>query len=289
MGTTTPNIGLYIPADGETNYGTAFANGMLNLDTHDHSGSPSNGVPISAAGLANGSVTADKLNSNVLVVGGGLSFDGSNAIQTAGLLNALFNLGSNGIIVRTSSSAVQARTITGTANQIAVTNGNGVSGNPTLSFPANTLNVNQAAFLANADVQSNVTGDGTNFVPVFTLATTGPTIPPLFNQGGYFNGSGTFTPPVTGVYIVHTDLSLTGLDAAHTTGEIKLFINSNAVYSDFNGNVGAVRNAGNGLVLSLNQICYLTAGDTVKVQLTISGGAKVVSIADGTFAAVLLC
>ena len=55
MGTTTPNIGLYIPADGETNYGTAFANGMLNLDTHDHSGAPTKGVPLSASGVTPGS------------------------------------------------------------------------------------------------------------------------------------------------------------------------------------------------------------------------------------------
>lgn len=45
-------------------------------------------------------------------------------------------LTTNGIPARTASGAVAARTITGTANQITVTNGNGVAGNPTLSLPA---------------------------------------------------------------------------------------------------------------------------------------------------------
>ena len=137
MGTTTPNIGLYIPADGETNYGTAFANGMLNLDTHDHSGAPTKGVPLSASGLANGSVTAAKLNSNVLVSGGGLEFGAGNAIQVAGILKPIFDLGSNGFIVRTSSSTVAPRTITGTTDVIDVNDGNGVADNPTINLSSN--------------------------------------------------------------------------------------------------------------------------------------------------------
>lgn len=44
--------------------------------------------------------------------------------------------GSNGILSRTALNTTVARTITGTSNQITVTNGDGVSGNPTLSLPA---------------------------------------------------------------------------------------------------------------------------------------------------------
>ena len=43
--------------------------------------------------------------------------------------------GSNGILARTALNTTSARTLTGTANQITVTNGDGVSGNPTLSLP----------------------------------------------------------------------------------------------------------------------------------------------------------
>lgn len=44
-----------------------------------------------------------------------------------------------GVEVRTGSGTWALRTITGTANQITVTNGDGVSGNPTLSLPVGTI------------------------------------------------------------------------------------------------------------------------------------------------------
>lgn len=44
--------------------------------------------------------------------------------------------GSTGIVVQTATGTYTARTITGTANQITVTNGDGVAGNPTLSIPS---------------------------------------------------------------------------------------------------------------------------------------------------------
>lgn len=50
-------------------------------------------------------------------------------------LTALANNSTNGIWVRTGTGTGAARTLTGTTNQIVVTNGNGVSGNPTLSTP----------------------------------------------------------------------------------------------------------------------------------------------------------
>lgn len=51
------------------------------------------------------------------------------------LANLLSSLG-NGIIAKTGTGAFSARTVTGTTNQITVTNGDGVSGNPTISLPS---------------------------------------------------------------------------------------------------------------------------------------------------------
>lgn len=50
-------------------------------------------------------------------------------------LTALAGLSANGLIARTGSGTAAARTITGTANQVIVTNGDGAAGNPTLSLP----------------------------------------------------------------------------------------------------------------------------------------------------------
>ena len=47
-------------------------------------------------------------------------------------LSAVAGLSSSGIIARTGAGTASARTITGTSNRITVTNGDGVSGNPTL-------------------------------------------------------------------------------------------------------------------------------------------------------------
>lgn len=50
-------------------------------------------------------------------------------------LGAIAGLSSNGIIARTGAGTASVRTITGTSNEISVSNGDGVSGNPTLSLP----------------------------------------------------------------------------------------------------------------------------------------------------------
>lgn len=50
-------------------------------------------------------------------------------------LAALAAYNTNGLITQTAADTFTGRTITGTTNQITVTNGNGVAGNPTLSLP----------------------------------------------------------------------------------------------------------------------------------------------------------
>lgn len=51
-------------------------------------------------------------------------------------LTAYAALSSAGLVARTGAGTVTTRTITGTANEITATNGDGVSGNPTLSLPS---------------------------------------------------------------------------------------------------------------------------------------------------------
>lgn len=60
------------------------------------------------------------------------------SLLTSGLdadLQAIAALTGTGILARTADGTWALRTVTGTANEITVTNGNGVSGNPTLSLP----------------------------------------------------------------------------------------------------------------------------------------------------------
>ena len=62
---------------------------------------------------------------------------GSWTFTLANDLAALEGLSTTGVAVRTAADAWTTRTITGTTNQVTVTNGDGVSGNPTLSLPQN--------------------------------------------------------------------------------------------------------------------------------------------------------
>ena len=87
------------------------------------------------AGTSSSTGTVTSIATNNGVTGGTITSTGT--IGLTGQALALHNLASNGLIIRTGSGTVAARTITGTANQITVSNGDGVSGNPTLSTPQN--------------------------------------------------------------------------------------------------------------------------------------------------------
>lgn len=73
--------------------------------------------------------------------GAELISDGNSkwTVKTVGLdgdLNAIAALSTTGLATRTAANTWALRTITGTANEITATNGDGVSGNPTLSLPS---------------------------------------------------------------------------------------------------------------------------------------------------------
>lgn len=139
MGTFTPNIGLYIPAAGETNYNDAFAQGMINLDQHDHTGGPNKGLPITSTGLADFSVTFNKLNSNVVDPTTGIGVNSTpgsqNQLQILGILRNLFTLASvPGVgFVSMNGSTVAARTFQNSST-VTWTNPDGVAGNPSAAF-----------------------------------------------------------------------------------------------------------------------------------------------------------
>lgn len=100
-------------------------------------------------------------------------------------LTALLALSSTGFPVRTGSNTWAQRTIAGTTSQITVTNGDGISGNPVLSFPT-------------AMSGSGITWTGGTFSGV-TLSgtTTGPGGTTISSAGNVNVGAGTGAPTVT--------------------------------------------------------------------------------------------
>jgi hypothetical protein len=82
----------------------------------------------------------------------------------------------------TSTGVFNGRTLTGTANQVSVLNGNGVSGNPTVSLTS-TIYVTGVSFNSGSNTLSNyVTG---TFTPTITGSISNPTVGYAFQVGNY--------------------------------------------------------------------------------------------------------
>jgi hypothetical protein len=88
-------------------------------------------------------------------------------------LAAIEAIATNAMAVRTGTSTWTTRTLTGTSNQITVTNGTGVSGNPTLSFPATFF---ASGTFTPTIVGTAVTGTGTYSIQVGRYQRIGNTV-----------------------------------------------------------------------------------------------------------------
>lgn len=107
------------------------------------SGSGASLTSLNATNISSGTVANARLDSNLAAIG---------------------NNATNGIYARTGTGTVAARTITGSGSDITVTNGNGVSGNPTISAGSNLAKLASANTFATGQVQ---TLDSLNFTKVW--------------------------------------------------------------------------------------------------------------------------
>lgn len=89
-----------------------------------------------AIGAGTGSGTVTSIATGNGITGGTITSTGTLGLTGQAL--ALHNLATNGIVARTGSGTVSARTISASGNGISVSNGDGVSGNPTVSLSIGT-------------------------------------------------------------------------------------------------------------------------------------------------------
>lgn len=91
----------------------------------------------------------------------------SDKLNSTLKLQAISNLSSSGLITQTGTNTVAARTIAGTTNLITVTNGNGVSGNPTINVGSNVARRDVAnTFVGANEFTQNVTFSSTGAIKV---------------------------------------------------------------------------------------------------------------------------
>lgn len=137
--------------------GTSFASGLLSArptasvngrffittDSGPYFDNGSNWVPVQAP--ITGDISIDA-NDNIATlptinpsVGtyNNLTVNSKGQVTGGSNVNYLNDSSGNGVVVRTALNTTTARTITGTTNQISITNGDGVSGNPTIAIADN--------------------------------------------------------------------------------------------------------------------------------------------------------
>lgn len=105
--------------------------------------SASNGIALVGADFQ---LDIISLSSTAIALGDSILFadssDTNNEKRTTvqALLDDLdipYNIGTNGVLVRTTNDTYASRTITGTASRISITDGDGVAGNPTIDIDTN--------------------------------------------------------------------------------------------------------------------------------------------------------
>lgn len=123
------------------------------------------------------------------------------ALATSNVLS-LFNLATNGIVSRTAANTVTARTITGTANRVTLTNGDGVAGNPTIDIASTYVGQNTITTLGTI-----TTGVWNGTTIAVANGGTGATTLTGLVKG---NGTSAFTAAVAGTDYHDTNSTIDG-------------------------------------------------------------------------------
>jgi len=91
-------------------------------------------VKTSSTAITNRSIA---VSGNGIAISNGSGISGDPTLSLSGQILNFANASFNGLVALSTGGAITSATITGTANQIDVANGTGVSGNPTISITAN--------------------------------------------------------------------------------------------------------------------------------------------------------
>jgi len=217
---------------------------------------------------------------NGLSVTNGSGVSGDPTIALSGQVLNFANASFNGLVVLSTGGAITSATITGTANQIGVANGTGVSGNPTISLatdpvipgtggvvvPAGTTGQRGTSTLGNFRYNST-TGLFEGYNGAWTAFASGSGVTSVATgtglTGGPITSTGTISIDVTGVSAAtYGSATATPVIAVNAQGQITSATNTTVTPA-----VGSITGLGTGVATAL-AINVGSAGSPV-----VNGGA----------------
>jgi hypothetical protein len=310
LDTLTGDTGGTVPADGAQNI---FLLGGAGVQTNGNPGTNTiqiditdpiatqydgdTGSAVSSGGILNlvggGAISTSAATNVVTITDGGLtptSFveDTGTATPAANVLNvvgggAISTSGTGNTVTITDGGQLadlytcDVGTAVPSANNLNVLGGIGTQ----TVGSGNTITIRDATVNCYVDAQvgaavPNVTGDGTLYIVVFD------TVNFDFNSD-YDNTTGVFTAPVNGIYTLDVCIGLTNIAASGMYGGHRILKNATNIMDGLNCMMSPIRNTAvlNGMARHTGTTIILDAGDTLRVQTQVSGGTKVVGIANG--------
>ena len=127
----------------------------------------------------------------------------------------------------------------------------------------------QPAFGAVASDQSNATGDGTVYSVTFTSSE-------YFDQNSDFDGTSTFTAPVSGRYQFQTSITIDNI-GSHSSVQMRLFT-SNRTYFTNTLDPSSTKNASNEYTIDTTLLVDMDAADTAIATVYVAGSTKTIGI-----------
>lgn len=185
--TQTSGLGQVVAGNGLSKSGNTLSGLVVSASRLTVGGT---GFDLAASGVTPGTYTKLTVDNYGRATTGATAVPADIGAQpAASLLTALAGAGI-GILAATSGSAVSSVTITGTAGQIAVADGNGAAGNPTLALAATGVSAGTYNGVT-VDVYGRVLSGTTSATSVVTVSLTNGTASAIaIGRAVYISGSG---------------------------------------------------------------------------------------------------
>ena len=291
--TSSNTVSTIVARDSSGNFSagtiTAALTGNVTGNVSGNAGTVTNGVYTSGSYADPSWITAlasSKLTGQVAIANGGTAASTASGARTnLGLaigtdvqaydpeLSALAGISTNGMLARTGSGTAAARTITASGSGLSISNGDGVSGNPTITNTGVTsLTAGTAISVSASTGGITVTNTGV------TSATAGSGISISASTGGVtFTNTGVLKDSSTGA--AYLPAGTTGQRPGSPSAGYFRYNSSLTRFEGYNGSnwgsVGGATGGGN------DQIFYEN-GQTVTANYTITSGTNAMSAGDIT-------